>query len=473
MSGDWRQHSEDLTVRLANLVRLDGSPDAHDLEAALHVRRAVAALATDVLFDVSGLHRHAPRRWDTSEIHLHPVEHLARVLQSHAQPLPERSLSDCLADEAVGPDGQIWRRAAADAVLAHHEWNRLDELDRRLGTEAWTAVHEVAQFSQALTWLDEGIADSCRAAGRRDDAQSLLGGVSRLRGAARAVMTLASSGPLPVLRHRTAPVARAALVIRRPEHLPAGLERLTHLLNTADHVSPKHVQAAYRLLSRLSSDACSVLATTDHPTSMTPTAPERVSSTAALTDDAGAFSRALRSAGCQPGRANSLEASDPAVVVQLQLLGTLVAVEPSLGGRARARGESEQLRQTALEVLRASTSTADALSGVTVRCVEDRKWLVPAGVGGVAGLTWVPSWPHQANAFDPDSPPLLRAGVDARRLGVVVSDGLTPLSRGTATGVAVSRPPASRRLSAALLSAERQASPMAVRPADPRARPHR
>ncbi|TNM66897.1 hypothetical protein FHN55_12405 [Streptomyces sp. NP160] len=431
-------------------------------------------LATDVLFVVSQVPRHTPRRWDKSEREMHPVEYLGRVLQTQHQPLPKISLAECLAQKGSGPGGQVWRRAATDAVLAHHEWSRLDALDQRLGSEAWTAVHEVAQFTHALSLLDEGLAVCCHTAGRHDDAAALLDAAPRLRGAAVPVVALAGSGPLPVLRTRTPPVARAALIIRRPEHLPAALERLTHLVRTAEQVSPAHVQFAYRLLGRVSGDACTALSSTEQLTLPATTPSGASSSAATLGDVAVEFSRALHRAGRQPGRASTVEASDSAVLVQLQLIATLSAAEPSARGLLWARGTPGRARQAAMELLRASTSTADALSEVTVRCLEDRKWLVPAGFGGAAELTWVPSWPHQADAVNPDAPPLLAAGLDARRLGEVVADRLTTeLPQTVAAAAGRSRPPADKRLGAALLSAERQAAPMAMRASELRLRPGR
>ncbi|MGQ7296966.1 hypothetical protein [Quadrisphaera sp. KR29] len=474
MRGDWRRHSEDLTVRLAHLVKLGTAPDTDDLDAALHARRAVMTLATDVLFDVSRVPRHTPLRWEKNERDMHPVEYLARVLQTQSQPLPRVSLAESLAQEGSGPGGQVWRRAATDAVLAHHEWSRLDALDQRLGSEAWTAVHEVAQFTHAMSRLDEGLAACCHAAGRTDDAAALVAAAPRLRGAAVPVVTLASSGPLPALRPRTPPTPRAALVIRRPEHLSAGLERLTHLVRTADHVSPSHVQLAYRLLGRVSSDACAALMNTDQFTLPATTPPDVSDPVATLEHAAADFSRAMHRAGRQPGRASTIEVSDPAVLVQLQLIATLNAAEPSARGLVWTRGTPGRARQAAMELLKASTGAADALAEVTVRCVEDRKWLVPAGLEGAAALTWVPSRPHQADEINPDAPPLLTAGLQARRLGEVLADSLTGVMPQTATAeVARSRPPADKRLSAALMSAERRAAPLPMRASELQPRPRR
>lgn len=473
----WREHSLRLAAAMAQALGASDPVHQDDLPVVLWARPAVLDLLRDTYQDATGLSRHGTwRDLAASAPWVHPVGRLALELEQVALPASSLSPLQALGAEVRGPAGAVWQSIGQEAVLCLHEWQRLSPATRQTGDAGWTAVNEVAQLAQGMSWLDEQVAVALRDGGRTDEAAAVAHSARSIRSATSSVIELARSGPLPdiaVAELRSPP--SAALVVRHESHVAEALDRLSRFLEGAEHVGPRHVQGAYRVVGVAAARAVELLQAVG-PVRAPYGDRQEGELLAGLTATAWEVRRLSLGAAAASGRAASLTNTDGLVVMQTQLIERHFALQTA--GAVLTEWTANPGRTSALArmILSATTRTVTALHRATQQAIVRGDWFVPRSGPVVGTVSWTRSRPHHTDLEHHECPTLWRASSKAIVRSQHLADQLTDPTERKGPRPALRRVEQPCRggldlLAAALRDAERRAAPIAVRPTHPGMRP--
>jgi hypothetical protein len=381
----YREHMHALAVAMSDLLRDGGQVAPADLDLALTAHATVVQLLQTMHRDVTGI-AHSPEPANLGGLERHPVAVLGRVLRNQPQ-LASVALSDVAA--AVGdPAANAWRDVARHAAVAAHDWQTATPGSRPRGEAAWSEIADVAALSESVAVLTQDLAAVAARTDRRGLADRLSdAATSGLAPAAVAVRTLAESGPTPRGGETVPTPTRLILRVRVPEHLPAGLDRLAHLIRTSSAISPIHLQLVARVLGAAARASGDALADAGHAFD---------TAARSLREHAGA----LLAVASAPHRVVILEPSDPGALAQAQqLLDKL---------RDAARSGQPLPAALARDIGRAASEATAALATAVDDQVRTRRWLTPSEAAEPHELAWTPV------VAGPPEPELVRATWNAR-----------------------------------------------------------
>jgi hypothetical protein len=360
----YRQEIDALTRGLATVVTSRKQLVGMDLEAGIAGFTATAQLLRQVHVDLVGTGPHAPR--DLAALDRDPVCVLGRLL--HDIPaLPQAAMTDIQSATALTETGGHWRVVARSATLAHHDWTTALRASHPTGPAARAELAVHARIAEVLAVTGPGLARYLRTAGRSTDAARLLTATtSGLRIAAAAARHATHAGAATQLADVTQAAPSLVLVVRRPSHLPAALDRLATLIDGARHLTPQHVQLIARAGAETATAAATVLRLHGH---------RRPADT--LDRHAG-----LLAAVAGTGRRTaSITPPDPRPLAQAD------QIHQTVRGLGRSAGFHPDDAWHAGQALSSVTRALDRAAG---REIGRRTWLVPSDAIDPTRLAWVP-----------------------------------------------------------------------------------
>lgn len=250
------EHANQIANELAHLVvsRSSATLDGRGLDLALSSRAAALELLRTVHHEVTSITREgttegtrtAARQRSVERLQAHPVATFARVLADHATPMPEHpamtELAAAAATEHMQPADrtaeQGWAQVGRHAVLAADQW--ATRPPTVTAEQQWSAVADVAALAETIAMVDHHLLSAAQDAGHPLTGSLAAAADSGLQVAAREVLHLARSGPLPSWGAAGEDVRpQGVMLVTGPADVAAGHRRLAGQISTAVELSPR------------------------------------------------------------------------------------------------------------------------------------------------------------------------------------------------------------------------------------------